>query len=402
MSPVRDPEERYLRRFNNDLREREREQALPRAHATRAGKERGRRPPRETDFEGSEEEELEQLPQRSGRSSRRAEVARRRATARTAEPSTSADPDRGRDLLPGVARIMALSRGPAQVELADGSIVSAHLPKVLARAYHGTLAVGDEVRLELRPSGDRAVALVLPRRSRLSRPDPLHQRRERVLAANLDLAVIVASVRRPALATGLIDRFLVALGHGDVAAALAVNKADLIDDPEELETIDEALAPYRRIGIPVVLCSARTGAGIPQLRALIEGRTVVFVGHSGVGKSSLLNALLPAAAADVGLLTASSGRGRHTTTQARTYRLDADTRVIDTPGIREFGLWRMDAKDVAAYFDEFTELATQCKFANCRHLEEPGCAVRAAAGSEKLVAERYETYLRIVASLERD
>jgi ribosome biogenesis GTPase len=301
--------------------------------------------------------------------------------------------------------------------------VLCHLPKALALVQKSDLAVGDRLRVTRRPNGELVVAQVLPRTSRLSRPDPLLAHRERVLAANIDLAVVVTALRRPALATGLLDRFLVALAHGGVPAAIVVNKYDLAEAPpaSPASSVDTAgepgppaspappdaagdpelarLAPYRALRIPFLFCSAKTGLGIEQLRDLLAAKTVVFVGHSGVGKSSLLAALSPELDVRVGEVSAMNARGRHTTTRARIYRLPNDTRIIDTPGIREFGLWKLSREELSGYFEEFEALSPQCRFNDCSHSHEPQCAVREAAASGALDLSRYETYLRILASL---
>lgn len=231
--------------------------------------------------------------------------------------------------------MVAISRGQCEVEW-QGEIAICHLPKALALVQKSDLAVGDRLRVARRPSGELVVAQVLPRSSRLSRPDPLLVHRERVLAANIDLAVVVTALRKPALATGLLDRFLVALAHGGVAAAIAVNKYDLAETSDAAGDPELArLTPYRALSLPFLFCSARSGRGIEELRALIAGKTVVFVGHSGVGKSSLLAALSPELDVRVGEVSTMNARGRHTTTRARIYRLPGETRIIDTPGIRK-------------------------------------------------------------------
>jgi len=314
-------------------------------------------------------------------------------------PSSTEDAlDPADSTLPGEALVVAITRGQCEVEL-GGEIVLCHLPKALALAQQSELAVGDRLRLARRSNGALVAAQVLPRRSRLSRPDPLLVHRERVLAANLDLAVVVTALRKPALATGLLDRFLVALAHGGVPAAIVVNKYDLAEADSATDPELEKLAPYRALRLPFLFCSVKTGLGIEDLRSLITGKTVVFVGHSGVGKSSLLAALSPELDIRIGELSTLNSRGRHTTTRARIYRLEGDTRIIDTPGIREFGLWQLDREELASYFEEFEPLQPRCRFSDCSHSHEPSCAVREAAAAGFLDANRYETYLRILASL---
>ncbi len=351
-----------------------------------------------------EDESLDAVPLRQKHSGRRSDRARRRLE-RLQAPTTAVTEAAG-EALAAPATVVGIARGPCEVELPDGTIVFAHLPKALARAEKSEIAVGDRVQLARRESGELVVARILPRASRLSRPDPFLAHRERVLVANLDLAVIVASLRRPPLSTGLVDRFLVALAHGEVSAALAINKVDLAADPSGHVADDDPelarLAPYRRLQLPIFFCSAKSGAGLAELRAAIAGRTVVFVGHSGVGKSSLLNALLPEAMAAVGEVSTASARGRHTTTAPRIYRAPGGTRIVDTPGVREFGLWKMGPRELASYFEEFAGPSSACRFTDCSHRHEPRCAVRLAVEEGAISTERYETYLRVLASLEEE
>lgn len=357
-----------------------------------------------------DEHDYDDLPLRQKRGQRRSVgIDRRAERLRAPVAAPGAGPadgtgETGDPVLPGEALVVAISRGQCEAEM-NGEIVVCHLPKALALVQKSDLAVGDRLRLARRPSGELVVAQVLPRWSRLSRPDPLLAHRERVLAANLDLAVVVTALRRPALATGLLDRFLVALAHGQVPAAIVVNKYDLAEAPNSAGS-DAAgdpelarLAPYRALRIPFLFCSAKTGLGLEELRALLARKTVVFVGHSGVGKSSLLAALSPELDVRVGEVSTMNARGRHTTTRARIYRLPNETRIIDTPGIREFGLWQLSREELSLYFEEFETLAPHCRFNDCSHSHEPSCAVREAAASGALDANRYETYLRILASL---
>jgi ribosome biogenesis GTPase len=246
------------------------------------------------------------------------------------------------------------------------------------------LAIGDRVHI----SGGR-VREILPRRTVLSRPDPHNPNIERVLAANVDIVAIICSLGVPPLRAGLIDRYLVAVQRGGARAVICVNKIDLLTHPAELEPMHS----YRQIGVPVVLCSAETGSGLEELATVLAGNTCVFTGHSGVGKSSLMNALWP----ELKLATGTVGiKGRHTTSASSLHLLPRGTILIDTPGIREFGLWRVSAADLASYFPEFREVALRCRFRDCRHLEEPDCAVRAAG------SERYASYRRIARTLQEE
>jgi ribosome biogenesis GTPase / thiamine phosphate phosphatase len=271
------------------------------------------------------------------------------------------------------------------------------LPSSLAARQRSGLAVGDRVTLERRRNA-WWVTGVEERRTSLSRPDPRDPRRRRVVAANVDLVVIVCAARKPGVRTGLIDRYLLAVQQGGAEAVVCINKIDLADGPEDAEL--EGLEVYRQLGLPVVLCSAAGGQGLDALRRALAGKTCVFVGHSGVGKSSLLNSLLP----DLDLATrtvhGSAGTGRHTTTRSTLYRLEDGTRIIDTPGIREFGLWDLQPEEVAAAFPELTDPSTRCRFANCRHTHEPDCGVKEAVEAGTVPAARYQAYLRILASLD--
>lgn len=284
----------------------------------------------------------------------------------------------------------------------DGQDYDCSLPSQLAAGQQSNLAVGDDVNFLLPDAdGNQAgrVLEVLPRRTRLARPDPLLKHLERVVAANVDIVVQVSSVIQPDFRPTLIDRYLIAIEQGGAQPILCVNKLDLLDE-EGLLDLEHELTPYRALELEIVLCSALCEKGIERLRELLAGKTVVFVGHSGVGKSSLLNALDPAAQARTGEVSSAYNKGRHTTTRASLYELAGGMQVIDTPGIREFGLLDLDAQGLRLYFPDLQELAEGCRFNNCTHSHEPACAVRDAAEEDDHLAARYMTYLRLLASLE--
>jgi ribosome biogenesis GTPase len=254
----------------------------------------------------------------------------------------------------------------------------------------GDAAIGDRVLF----SPDRCrIEDVLPRRTVLSRTDPGNPHLQRVIAVNIDVVVNVVSLKSPPLRPGLIDRYLIATGRSGAEPLLCVNKIDLLASAEELDGV----RPYERAGVPVIHCSATTGAGIVELSQALAGKLCVFAGHSGVGKSSLLNALDPRLDLVTGAVSEGNDKGRHTTTSSALYHLPGGAIVIDTPGIREFGLWDVTPDDVRLYYHEFAACA--CGFSDCSHTHEPDCGVKAGVECGQIEAARYQGYLRILASL---
>lgn len=254
------------------------------------------------------------------------------------------------------------------------------------------LAVGDRVRVGM-VDGEYRLVELLPRRTKLSRPDVGNSNQERVIVANVDVVIIVVSVVSPPLHPRLIDRYLVAVRNGGAQAMVCVNKIDLLDNSDELE----ALEPYRKVGVPIHLCSTVTGDGIEAMREELAGKTIAFVGHSGVGKSSLANGFAPELDRATGSVSEGYGRGTHTTTSSSLHRLSNGTVLIDTPGIRSFGLWDIAIEDLAAAFPEIFDV--RCRFSDCKHESEPGCMVHEGLESGAISWDRYELYLRMASEV---
>jgi ribosome biogenesis GTPase len=285
-----------------------------------------------------------------------------------ARQHTAPDADTGGE----EALVIGVGPGVCNVRTASGDRV--------CRTKKGVV-VGDIVRAD-----EHRVLAALPRRTVLARTDPHNPNNQRALAANVDLVVIVASVHSPPLRTGLIDRYLIAAQNGAMTPVVVINKIDLLQDLSELEE----LRVYDGTGVPVILCSVKQRRGIEELLALLAGKICVFTGHSGVGKSSLLNALSPGLQLRTGEV---EYKGKHTTTSSTLHELPNETRIIDTPGIREFGLFGVDPRELRHFFPEFEEHAVQCNFNDCTHTHEPVCAVRDAN------LPRYPTYIRLYRSL---
>jgi ribosome biogenesis GTPase len=288
--------------------------------------------------------------------------------------------------------LRAIGANHIRVQLTDARVVECtvrRLVRTMSRDARNAVVIGDEVLVEPTGGDTGVIVRVEPRRSALSRGSDRH---EHVIVANIDQAVIVVSAAEPQLKPALIDRFLVSAGKGGVRAVVCISKVDLID-LAELEPVAEI---YRRIGYDVVLASTRTGAGVDQLRNLLAGRESVVAGQSGVGKSSLINAVEPGLQLATGGVSEDSGKGRHTTRVSSLLPLASGGWIADTPGVRQLQLWDVSPGEVEAYFREFVPHVPNCRFPDCTHTHETGCAVKAAVERGDISALRYEGYLRIL------
>ncbi|GMV97353.1 MAG: putative ribosome biogenesis GTPase RsgA [Phycisphaerae bacterium] len=313
---------------------------------------------------------------------------------RTVVERAGAEPAAGRRI-----RGLATAVRGAYVEVDDGEqtwlCTIRRILRTRAIDTRSPVVVGDEVTCLL-PEGDAAregvIETVHPRRSVLARSDG---RRRHVIAANVDQAVIVSSIREPMVKEHLIDRYLVAAHHGGIAGIVCINKADL----DAYGEIPEILERYRRIGYPAVAASARTGEGIDALRALLAGKTTILSGQSGVGKSSLLNAIHPAWGLKTAEVSEATEKGRHTTTTAIRLKLPGGGAVIDTPGIRALDVAMVPLHELEMHFVEFVERVKDCKYPDCVHIHEDGCAIKAAVEAGGIDPHRYESYLELFLEL---
>jgi len=294
---------------------------------------------------------------------------------------------------PIVATVTRIDFGSVRVLLDDGRAFEATVPGRLRgarKALGNAVVTGDRVALAW--EGERAVVqAVEARRNAFSRRASGEREEEQVVAANLDGVLVVASIQRPAFKHGLVDRVLVQCDRASLAAALVLNKTDLDSGHE----VDPVLAEYRHAGVEVLATCAVTGRGVDAVRERCRGRRTLLVGHSGVGKSTLLHGLLPHETIARGEVNEVTGKGRHTTTAAVLYRPEAGTELVDTPGVRAFALWGVDAADLVEYYPELRPWVGGCRFGDCRHDREPGCALRAAVERGEVGARRFASYCKL-------
>jgi ribosome biogenesis GTPase len=308
--------------------------------------------------------------------------------------------------------------GVWQVRTSDGQTVDASLRGRLKKSEAGRradgslrrdtvrtaatilkLAVGDDVQLERSARGDGwAIGEILPRRSVLARRAPGGGQGERIVAANVDQVVVMFAAAKPEPHLRMLDRFLVIAEGNGLPAQIIINKIDLVGE----SAAHEKFGIYEQAGYPVHMTSVKQESGMLSVRAMLGGRRSVFTGPSGVGKSSLLNTLFPGASLRVGPISESVNKGRHTTVGAVLLALPGadDGYVIDTPGLREVGVWELPAGELDQCFPELRRVREQCRFADCRHVAEPGCAVRDAVDSGGISPERYDSYRRLLEEME--
>lgn len=257
------------------------------------------------------------------------------------------------------------------------------------------VAVGDHVKFDVRPDGTAYIVDILERRNYIVRKASNLSKQSHILAANLDLCFLIVTISHPATATTFIDRFLAAAEAYRVPVVLVFNKTDLYSDCER-EELDYLTALYSSIGYKCLHTSATDGRGIEALKETMRGKVSLLAGNSGVGKSSLVNAVAPEIAARVGEISKTHDTGMHTTTYTEMFEFMPGSYIVDTPGVKGFGTFDMETEEISHYFVEFFELSKDCRYGNCTHTHEPGCAVLEALERGEIAPSRYQSYLSML------
>jgi ribosome biogenesis GTPase len=316
------------------------------------------------------------------------------------------------------------------VRTADGSVWNARIKGIFKLdeiTSTNPLAVGDDVELEPEndAEGTASITEIYERRNYINRQSPHHKMQHHIVAANIDQSLLICTLRDPRTSQGFIDRFLITCEAYHVPAILVFNKTDLYRKKEE-EKFNQLKEVYEGAGYTVIRMSVQEGSGVEELKGTLKGKISLLSGHSGVGKSSFLNAIFPDLRLKTQGISGWSGKGIHTTTFAEMFDLPgigtsisepdplrsetgtgasafpSGGRIIDTPGMREFGLVDISRQELSGYFPEMRALAGQCQFNNCIHVDEPGCAVKEAVGAERIPAQRYDSYCHILETIEEN
>lgn len=284
------------------------------------------------------------------------------------------------------------------VRTADGKIVDCRVKgnfRLKGIKSTNPVAVGDCVQFDVRSDGTAYIVDIMERKNYIVRKASNLSKQSHILAANLDLCFLVVTISHPAISTTFIDRFLASAEAYRVPVVLVFNKTDLYT-PEEIDELQYLEALYESIGYRCLRTSASMGEGVEQLREAMRGKVSLLAGNSGVGKSSLVNAVAPQLAAKVGEISKIHDTGMHTTTYTEMFEFMPDSYIVDTPGVKGFGSYAMEKEEISHYFVEFFALSTDCKYGNCTHTHEPGCAVLAALERGEIAPSRYQSYLSML------
>ena len=288
---------------------------------------------------------------------------------------------------------------------ADGHFFNARIKGIFkiddAITSTNPIAVGDEVEMELENELESTATItrIYERRNYINRQSPSHKMQHHIVASNLSQSLLFATLKEPRTSQGFIDRFLITSEAYHVPAIIVFNKTDVYKKKEQ-DKLAALQHMYENIGYKVVAMSVKENTGVDQVKELLKDKVTLMSGHSGVGKSSFINAVFPELVLRTQELSGWSGKGLHTTTFAEMFDLETGGKIIDTPGIREFGLVNIDKQELSHYFPEMRPLISDCQFNNCLHTNEPGCAVKQAVADGTISEDRYVSYYNILASIE--
>lgn len=284
------------------------------------------------------------------------------------------------------------------VRATDGAVVDCRVKgnfRLKGIKSTNPVAVGDVVEFDVRADGTAYIMDIMERKNYIVRKASNLSKQSHILAANLDLCFLVVTISHPATSTTFIDRFLASAEAYRVPVVLVFNKADIYT-PDEAAEMQYLVALYESIGYRCLVTSAEKGEGIDTLKEAMRGKVSLLAGNSGVGKSSLVNAVAPQLAAKVGEISKIHDTGMHTTTYSEMFEFMPGSYIVDTPGVKGFGSYAMEAEEIPHYFVEFFALSGGCKYSNCTHTHEPGCAVLAALNEGKIAPSRYQSYLSML------
>lgn len=286
------------------------------------------------------------------------------------------------------------------VKTANGKQYNARIKGVLkieGITSTNPIAVGDEVEMELENELENTTTItkIIDRRNYVARQSPHNKHQHHIIASNLDQSLLFATLKDPKTSTGFIDRFLIACEMYHLPAIIVFNKADLYKEKEQTK-FSEVKATYEAIGYKVISASIQNNVGVEEIKAVLANKKTLLSGHSGVGKSTFINAIFPELALRTQAVSGWSGKGLHTTTFAEMFDLPFEGQIIDTPGIRELGLVGITKQELSGYFPEMKALVNDCQFNNCMHINEPGCAVKNAVNEGNIAIDRYVSYMSIL------
>ena len=293
------------------------------------------------------------------------------------------------------------------VKTADGKVFNARIKGVFKIGDLNStnpLAVGDNVEMEFEADTNGQTAVINyieDRKNYIARSSPRHKMQHHIIAANLDQVVLFATLKDPKTSTGFLDRFLVAAEAYHVPPVIVFNKADIYRE-KEFKLFEHIKAVYNAIGYRIILSSVKENTGIAEVREVLIGKTTLLSGHSGVGKSTFINAIFPEINLKTQEVSGWSGKGLHTTTFAEMFDIPGGGKIIDTPGIREFGVIDIEKTELSHYFPEMRKILPGCQFNNCLHINEPYCAVKDAVANGEIAEDRYISYYNILTSMDEE